>query len=52
MEWDQKKIFIVNTNLVFLLWISSLLLMIIVSKLDEKTQVRGRKFPGINIKEF
>ena len=52
MEWNQKNLLYFNTNLVFILWLSSLLLMTIILKNNEKNPDKVRKFPGINIKEF
>ena len=52
MDWNNKNIFLININLVFLIWVICLFFLIVFRKNEEKAISRNRKYPGINIKEF
>jgi hypothetical protein len=52
MEQNDQKTFLININLVFLVWVLSLLFLAIFQASQEKSAGRQKKFPGINLKEF
>jgi len=52
MDQNIKHNLLLNTNLVFLIWVICLIGIAVFWNIEDRTQGRNIKRPGINFKEF
>jgi hypothetical protein len=52
MDRKVEILLLINTNLLVLIWGTCLVLIVVFLRAEQRTALRNKKFPGINLKEF